>query len=505
MRILTTLITTLVILSCLYSCQKATSFEPPRASTPSTGGTGTTPTSTKAGFSITCGGIVLKGTYTAAKAVDTSNYLVVPLNIDTVGTYTISTGAVNGVSFSATGTFATKGATTITLLASGTPADGGTYNYTIGGTSGTCSQSITFLPAAGSAAYTFDCTKTVANGTYTQGVALSASNTISVSVNVTALGTYKIYTSTTNGVSFTATGSFTVLGVQTVTLAGAGTPTAAGANTYAVSANGTNCIVAITTAAPPPATFTFDGSPNTCTLAAKSGTFVINTALTSSSTVSVQVSVATTGAYSIQTQTVGGFSFSGTGTFTSTGKQNVILIGAGMPSAAGTFTFTPTSTTGIAGCSFDVVVAAAPTGVFSCSIDGIATNFGYNASATSATTGNTKVLELDGAASSTSSGGTLNLSITKIDGVAVTTGSYDQNGIFSGKYAVTGAYTDGNATTWGPTTSTTSTTQLPMLITITSITATRVKGTFSCTLGDTFGTSGKTKQLTSGVFDLPIQ
>jgi hypothetical protein len=61
---------------------------------------------------------------------------------------------------------------------------------------------------------------------------------------------------------------------------------------------------------------------------------------------------------------------------------------------------------------------------------------------------------------------------------------------------------DGSVTWWN--TSSIPTPGPAFTIIVTSITPTRVKGTFSGTLTDLFRTPGVTKTITEGVFDLPI-
>jgi uncharacterized protein (TIGR02145 family) len=51
-------------------------------------------------------------------------------NVTTVGTYTVFTNTVNGVTFSASGTFAGTGNQTVTLTATGTPTLAGNYMWT---------------------------------------------------------------------------------------------------------------------------------------------------------------------------------------------------------------------------------------------------------------------------------------------------------------------------------------------------------------------------------------
>lgn len=90
-----------------------------------------------------------------------------------------------------------------------------------------------------------DCSSIAVNGTYNTGTTLAATNTITINVNVTTLGSgdnsYTMSTNTVNGYSFSATGTFTSTGVQTITLNGTGTPTAAGTDNFTLTYNGTTC------------------------------------------------------------------------------------------------------------------------------------------------------------------------------------------------------------------------------------------------------------------------
>lgn len=102
---------------------------------------------------------------------------------------------------------------------------------------------------SGSAVFSFDgapggCVAPVINGTYTAGTALGASNTVELDVTVTTAGTYTITTSTSNGISFTGSGTFASAGPQTVTLSGSGTPTTAG--TAAFTPGSTGCTFTVT-------------------------------------------------------------------------------------------------------------------------------------------------------------------------------------------------------------------------------------------------------------------
>ncbi|MDQ6755679.1 MAG: hypothetical protein M3004_01975 [Bacteroidota bacterium] len=201
------------------------------------------------------------------------------------------------------------------------------------------------------------CTPVSPSGTYTQGVALTSSNTVQVTVTVTTPGTYTISTNTVNGVSFSKSGIFTATGVQNVILNGTGTPTNSGAQTFAVSFGTSTCNFSLTFGAgAAQATGTLGGSPGNCTPVTPAGTYTQGIALTSSNTVTVQVNVTTVGAYTISTTTVNGVTFSATGTFTTTGVQNVVLAGTGTPTNSGSQTFAVTF--GSSTCNFSITFAA---------------------------------------------------------------------------------------------------------------------------------------------------
>ncbi|RYD51866.1 MAG: hypothetical protein EOP52_06690 [Sphingobacteriales bacterium] len=173
--------------------------------------------------------------------------------------------------------------------------------------------------------------------------------TQTLTANVTRAGTYKITTSTANGVTYVGSGTFAGTGLRTIVLTASGTPT---------NAAGTNSTFTLNTT--PGCSFsrtTLSGATYTAgTLAcggALSGTYQVGRPITgSSNTKVVTVTVATTGGYSISTPVVRGVRFSASGTFTSTGSKSVTLVASGTPDTSGTIRFTVTA--GAQSCQFDV-------------------------------------------------------------------------------------------------------------------------------------------------------
>ena len=67
------------------------------------------------------------------------------MNITTSGTYNISTAAVNGVSFSKTGSFAATGVQNLTLIGAGTPTNSGVFVFTVSFGTSTCTFPVSFV------------------------------------------------------------------------------------------------------------------------------------------------------------------------------------------------------------------------------------------------------------------------------------------------------------------------------------------------------------------------
>lgn len=451
-----------------------------------------------------CTGATVAGTYALGVALTVSNTVSIQVNVTSPGTYSISTAAVAGISFSKSGSFSSTGVQTVVLVGSGTPTASGAQSFTVGAPGCSFSLNIT-----GPATYTLSgapggCTAAVVNGTYAAGVALTAANTVSIQVNVTVTGSYTINTNTVSGFSFSKTGVFTATGVQTVVLNGSGTPTAGGATTFTVGTGGCTFTLNVTG----PAVYTLSGAPGACTVATVAGTYTMGTALTASNTVTVQVNVTAVGAYNITT-TAGGMTFSKSGIFTATGVQNVVLAGSGTPSASGTVNFT----VGTGGCTFSITVTAASV-FYSCKIDGVFTSFTDRAEADLTDDFNsppTPYLYCDGY-TGPATGGVVpqfQIFITKNDNSPITPGTYNVDGFaLPNGYRIEIDYTlqnpDFSTTIWNTSSTIFPPANPPFTIIVTSVTATRVRGTFSGTLTNTLAGGTLFKTITEGVFDLPV-
>ena len=95
---------------------------------------------------INCGGTIFgPGIYTAGTAVGATHTVTLNVNVITPGPYTINVAAVNGISFSGSGTFMAAGNTQVTLTASNTPVAPSppAYNFTVTNAASSCTFSIT--------------------------------------------------------------------------------------------------------------------------------------------------------------------------------------------------------------------------------------------------------------------------------------------------------------------------------------------------------------------------
>lgn len=228
----------LLFTSVLFmACQKEASFEKGNSSS-SVG-------SLSVDASGNCLGAVVSGTYYKDTAIKASNYVDVSVQVDTAGTYTISSDTVNGYYFNATGSFTGTGTQVVRLLGGGKPLDAGTNIFTVTYNSTVCEFSVEVtasVPTGGSSVFTVTCTGSTPAGTYVAGTPLTSANTITLNVNVTTAGTWSVTTSpAVNGVIFSGTGTFATTGAQTIVLTGSGTPTAAGPFAFTVTGATATC------------------------------------------------------------------------------------------------------------------------------------------------------------------------------------------------------------------------------------------------------------------------
>ncbi len=93
----------------------------------------------------TCSGAISNGTYIAGTVLNATNTVTLNVSVLTAGTYSVTSNAMNGFSFSATGNFTTTGVQTITLSGNGIPTAAGPFNFTATAGISTCTFSITVV------------------------------------------------------------------------------------------------------------------------------------------------------------------------------------------------------------------------------------------------------------------------------------------------------------------------------------------------------------------------
>ncbi|MDQ2862478.1 MAG: hypothetical protein M3R50_02300 [Bacteroidota bacterium] len=198
-----------------------------------------------------------------------------------------------------------------------------------------------------------NCSEIKLSGDYKLGTAFTDNNFITVQVNIIGAGSYTIYTDTTNGFYFMASGFISNNGLQSIRLKAYGQPAFAVVNNFTVHFNQSSCMFIIGQDA---ATFNFTGN---CNDAIVNGIYQIAAKLDASDSVDILVNVIKPGPFNLQSTTVNGMSFAAAGNFLNAGNYTITLKGSGTPIAVGTFTLPITSNGNT--CSFEIDVNGAAT------------------------------------------------------------------------------------------------------------------------------------------------
>ncbi len=355
------------LIACLFlvgsalvfsTCKKAYSYE---------GGLPAIYTFNGAGGS--CTNSNLSGNYFIDSTLGMGDSVVLGVDVTRAGTYQITTNTADGIQFSGSGNFADTGEQVVTLKGAGTLAAGGSFSF-MPVSDSACSFTVDVTQGhVVYANYTLSgepnsCSNSAVTGSYVAGQAFTLANAVVVNVDVASPGVYSITTDTLDGFSFAASGTFNTTGTVQVTLEATGIPNTPLNLMFTVSGDSTNCSFSVGVVNPPPlATYVLEsgstGSGDEC-IYAVSGSYNVNTELSSSNSVSIHVYVSVVGNFTIATPEVGGMVFSYTGAFTSTGEQTVSLLGSGKPTQQGTFQLVPAivgpAPIGGASCGFAITV-----------------------------------------------------------------------------------------------------------------------------------------------------
>ena len=306
------------------------------------------------------------GIFKADSAINAAtHYIDVMVLFSAPGSYSIHTDTVNGYSFRAQSIATAPGVQSVRLLGAGKPLVSGTDLFTIQYDNSTCLIEVSVVPgntppAAFTVTGTSDsCTSYTVHGNYIVGTPVTAAEFVTLTVDVTSIGTYNLTATSPGGVNFAGSGVFSSTGLQNVTLNASGTPTTAGENTVMVQGTSACPFVftAIDNGTPPPsdATYSFAVNGTDCAGATLTGSFEAGTQI-NGATATITVNVTSVGNYSISSNTVNGISFSATGVFAASGTQQVVLTASGTPAAAGDFNFTVTGSG--SSCGFTCTVTS---------------------------------------------------------------------------------------------------------------------------------------------------
>ncbi|HEU4471031.1 MAG TPA: hypothetical protein VFR58_08110 [Flavisolibacter sp.] len=97
------------------------------------------------GNGAACSNSNVAGTYTQGTPLTAANQVSLEVNVTTVGTWTMSSSAVAGFSFSGSGTFTNTGVQTIVLTGSGNPTTAGAQTFSVVAGSTTCTFPVTVV------------------------------------------------------------------------------------------------------------------------------------------------------------------------------------------------------------------------------------------------------------------------------------------------------------------------------------------------------------------------
>ncbi len=478
------------------SCQKDFSFE--------AGNSKGTLLKTTAGD---CDGINVQGIYFKDTLLKSSNYVDVQVDFTKIGTYTIKSDTVNGYSFSGVGNITALGVNTVRLVAVGKPIVDGFDAFTLNYNGSTCLFNVQVILGTGggtaAAVYAFGltgmaCTGATLAGTYTAGVAMTPANTVTIPITVTTPGTYNI-TTAVNGVTFSGTGNLALTTPSVVLTATGITPTSImplPAN-FPVNSGTTTCGFDVTFAATPSAAvFTFN-----CGGTSINGTYQVGVNSASvNNYIDYPITVTTAGLITANTPTVDGFSFSGSSIVT-TATTSIRLFATGTPTLGTTpFATFPTP------CNIAVPVApAAASGVLKFDNLGVTKNFNFNQDAdTTATPVIAPLpagfyLDIFGETVASPPTESLTISVFKPTTYFAAMDMFTVNQ-FASFVILDITFTDATGTDFEITTD--AIPQLPgFRVDISSVTPTRIIGTFSGTLKNAGGTP---YVITNGMFDLPL-
>jgi uncharacterized protein (TIGR02145 family) len=264
-------------------------------------------------------------------------------NVTIPGSYNLTASSSgSGITYTARGTFINTGNQNFDLTASGTPAATGTFTFTSNTTPSATftrtinSKSTNGLAIVSGSGYTIP----VSTGTMRAGDEIQNGTVYqTMRANVTKIGNYNLSTNTINGVTFTASGTFTSTGAdKPIVFYASGTPTLTGSYNYisntTPSATFTSTVLAQTSS---------NGLAKISSMSLGNSAGILKTGRpVENLTQELTVDVTRVGTYSFSTYKDAAtleladlgnnrVTYAKSGTFTNTGTQTVVLTASGTP------------------------------------------------------------------------------------------------------------------------------------------------------------------------------
>ena len=352
-----------------------------------------------------------------------------------------------------------------------------------------------------------ECMPSLVNGVYAKDSLLKASNFVDITVKITQTGTYSINTDTVNGYSFSAAGEVGIIGLNTIRLVGKGRPILGGIDIFKIKFDSSICEFNVIVSGPGGSTsavFTLAGSPSACTGSTQTPNFYASVPATSANTVTVFANVTVPGAYTITALTTpaNGLTFSGTGTLAVGNNQPITLIANGTPSTAGSIPYSLSTTSPSSNCGFNLTVQGATTPTTDsivAFIDNIYTTFNFRDSAKRTMTSGYDAIGILGYnnAAGFESFGFLVGTMAPLGPGTYTVNQFPAVIVAAQDTSATFAYSAQTNPIGAP--------QIPgFTVTITTLNATNVSGTFSGRLFDNMGAGPGFRNITGGKFSVTI-
>lgn len=257
-------------------------------------------------------------------------------NVVSPGSYNLSTAVINGVKYTASGTFTNTGAQDIVLTASGTPAATGTHTFVSNTTPSAAFTRTTVNSASNGTAVIVGIGSTTPFGSMFAGVPIAEGTVYQTIVaNVTVGGTYDIST-TVNGVTFSGTGIVQLGGSRSFILYATGTPTYGGS--YDFNTNTSSPTITFTRTINAEVSSNGSAILSSPRLGGSTGT-IIHPNSASGFSQTIIVNVTKIGTYKISA-VANGITYAASGTFTQiVNDQNIELIASGTPATTGNHNF----------------------------------------------------------------------------------------------------------------------------------------------------------------------